>query len=123
MRLGLGLTRYLAAALATCVLLSSACIPRFGDPTHSVFIRNATAQSVTAFAFDRDPRFGEELAPGETWHATWMYPITAGDRRKVRVKADAEDGTRIFCADFGYEDLTRLDWKIELMAGRDDCTS
>jgi hypothetical protein len=76
---------------------------------------------VTVYTFDRDPRFGEPLEPGQTWNDAWMYPLDSSDSRKVRVEADDADGKRVFCAHFSYRDLVNAKWKIELVAGRDDC--
>jgi hypothetical protein len=103
-----------AFGLLAIALVGVSCIPAFGDPTKEVFIENRTDVPLVIYTFDRDPRFKEELAPGQTLRDTWRYPLSSSDRRRVRVEADDKVGTRIFCADYSYEDLANAKWRIEV---------
>lgn len=104
----------------TTVMLT-ACIPALGDPSRDVLVENQTQQRVVLYTFSRDPRFKEELAPGQVFRDSWLYPLRASDKRKVRVEADDERGMRLFCADFSYDDLVRLNWRIAITSGRNGC--
>lgn len=109
------------AALASVIILS--CLPiAFGDATRDVYIRNATDQAIVLFQVDRDPRFQSRVAPGETVMGTWRYPLSSGDRRRVRVEADDLAGRTIYCAEFGFNNLEQIRWRIEIIAGHDNCT-
>lgn len=85
-----------------------------GTPTRDVQIRNGLSEPVQVYTVDRDPRFAQRIEAGEVWHDTWMYPLTDRDQRLVRVEADDLQGRPVFCADYGYGDLTRGNWRIEV---------
>jgi hypothetical protein len=98
--------------------MAVACIPGLGDPSREVLIEDRTDQRLVIYTFDRDPRFKEELGPEQTLRDTWTYPLSASDRRRVRVEADDTQGARVFCADYTYEDLSRAKWRNEIVRGR-----
>lgn len=77
---------------------------------------------MVVFAFDRDPRFQHRLEPGQTWRDGWRYPIDPSDARRVRVEADDMTGTRVFCAYFTYQYLSRSGgWRIQIELDRLSC--
>jgi hypothetical protein len=108
------MTRLLNGFVAAVVL--TAC-----DPTEYVYATNRTNVQVVLFEFDRNPRYQQTVAPGQTVRNTWMYPIHADDPRRARVEADDPDGIRVFCHDFSYAELKALQWRIEIQTGRIDC--
>ena len=92
------------------------------DPFEYVYFTNRAAGPVSLYEITRTPESLTPLAPGETRRRNWRYPIDATDLRRVRVQADDSEGKRIFCHDFSYEDLKRVNWHIDIQPGRDDCT-
>ena len=104
--------------LFAVLLVVMSCIPAFGDPSREVLIENRTDQRLIIYTVNRDPRFKEQIGPGETLRDRWMYPLSASDRRRVRVEADDVEGRGVFCAEYSYEDLTRSGWRVEIVDGR-----
>ena len=103
------------AILVLGFILQAACgVVRLGTPTRDVRIHNALSEPIHVYTFDRDPRFVQRVEAGEVWRDTWMYPLTDRDQRLVRVEADDLQGRPIFCADYGYADLARRNWQIEV---------
>ncbi len=93
-----------------------------GDPTREVQVRNRTGQTVVEYSYGRrDPKYKEVLELDQTLTQTWMSPISWTDPTKRRVEADDLAGTRIFCLDVGYDDLQRLNWRIDIVAGHPNC--
>ena len=106
------LVRQVLCLVTACIIAS--CVPSLGTPTRDVFVHNGLDEVVTVYTFDRDQRFGQMIKPGDTWRDTWMYPLNSVDRRRVRVWADDARGQLIFCADYGFSDLTKSNWRIDL---------
>ena len=101
----------------SCVLVGP-----IGDRTHAVTIRNRLDRPIIEYSYGRrDPTLREMLAPGETLVQTWRSPIGSDDGRKRRVEADDDTGKLVFCADYGYQDLLRVDWTIDVVVGFERC--
>ena len=113
------MNRVLACALLGGVILAGATC---GDPTHSITIHNGLQVPITEYSYGRrDSSYFEHLSPGTSIVQTWMYPISPDDSRTRRVEADNLSGGLVFCRDFGYQDLIRLNWKIEITSGFGQC--
>lgn len=104
----------LIPSIVAAGLIAAACVTSIGTATRDVHITNGLGEPVLVYTFDRNPRFAQRVEPGGVWRDTWMYPLTSRDRRKVRVEADDLQGQPVFCADYGYDDLSRLNWRIQL---------
>ena len=102
--------------LALVCLMAVVCLrPSIGTPTRDVLIRNTLSEPVLVYTFDRDQRYVQRVEAGAVWRDTWMYPLTAGDTRLVRVEADDAEDRPLFCAEYGFRDLERMNWQIELV--------
>jgi hypothetical protein len=101
--------------LSACGLLSP------GTATHDVLMTNATDQPLTVYEIRRGPRLARVIAAGATIKSSWPYPLSASDSRKARLEADDRAGSRTYCNEFGWQDLTRLDWRIVITLNSDSC--
>ncbi|MDP9281748.1 MAG: hypothetical protein M3P38_06605 [Chloroflexota bacterium] len=103
-------------------LLMSSCLPfTMGTASHDVYLVNATSESVVAYEQIRDPEFKRMIAPGVTQRSSWSYPLTADDARRSRLEVDDMNGSRIYCKDFGFQDLQANGWRITITKGVNDC--
>jgi hypothetical protein len=94
-----------------------------GTASHDVYLVNATGETVVAYEQIRDPKFQRVLAPGVTQRSSWSYPLTADDKRRSRLEVDDMNGIRIYCREFGFDDLQVSSWRISITKGVSDCAT
>jgi hypothetical protein len=113
-------SRALLLAVATCTV---GC-----DLGYSVDVENRTGARVTYFVEGVNARPGSAMAEGTTLAHTeghvshWLVPSGSRDSRQATVRAVAVSGGQIYCHRFGWEELSRIRFRIELKAGVSDCS-
>ena len=111
---------YLTLAAA---LIGVACVG--GDASHRVEYRNTTSVPINVYPDSKTPSNPHSIAPGETYNDQWVVPALWSGRRSGptrEVEAKGEDGVRIFCHRYSYEELDRISWVIQIER-RDDCST
>jgi len=104
-------------------LIGAACVG--GDASHRVEYRNTTNVPINVYPDSKTPTNTHSIAPGETYEDQWVVPAVWSGRRSGptrQVEAKGEDGVRIFCHRYNYEELDRISWVIQIER-RDDCAS
>ena len=116
------LGRTVLAVVALFFAATCGVIGPIGDTTRTVTVRNALAQPIELYTFQRDARYQIHLAAGQSISQGWMFPVTADDRRVRRIEADDARGTMVFCLDVTYEELVKRKWTIEIASGHEACS-
>lgn len=84
-----------------------------GDPSHDVYLHNATDVPVLLYEGARIADVPDaRLLPSETRYTSWLVSTRSTTRRTV--KALDETGQLIFCRRYDREELDRIGWRIEI---------
>jgi hypothetical protein len=112
----LWLVRCLLAAI-----LASSC-GMFGDPSIQVVYVNETANQITVFPDSRDrPAYQYKISASQSFKTTIMASGTHPDLVIAHVEAVDPAGTVVFCHEYTYAELQKLDGFIRIRSGALDC--
>lgn len=101
-----------AALLASLVV---AC-----DASRLVVITNRSATDVTV-TVSGPPESTYVLAPGQARETAWLFPVSPEDDRRRRIEARDANGLQVYCRLLGFQDLSALNWKVEVRANEQRC--
>ena len=105
--------------LVLFTMLLSACV---GDLGHEAQIANGTPDTVTVFLVGRrSPQYKMELKPGESRQTAYPYSEPKDKAFIARVEATGSQGQLIFCRDYWYRDLEKVNWTIRIQADEIAC--
>jgi hypothetical protein len=109
--------------LAAGLSLASACVG-FGDNSAEVRFHNATDVALNVYESDgRRNGPTKFVESGKTVTNQWVIPpVYSGNIEGAprQVQASTASGELVFCHRFGYDELQRLNWNIEITR-RNDC--
>ena len=110
-----------AGALLIGVTVSCGGLP-LADTSHDVQLRNATETIVLLYEDNTDPPSPPvRLEPGATRHNVWLWPVRPTDSLRRTVVALSLERSLLYCQEFTYQELERLQWRVEITRGAVSC--
>lgn len=104
-----------AAATAACGVVT------IGDPSHVAYLHNSTNRAVLVYEVARSDRvFDARVEADTTVKTSWLISKSSSTKRTV--EAYDEAGVLVFCRRYSYEELQRIGWRIEIVAGQNTCS-
>ena len=109
------------ALLVGVVALGVGC--GVGDNSELVYFHNATTLPLLVYGSDSTKKDARLVPPDGTIKDQWLVPpVWSGTRPGTprQVQASTDSNELIFCHRFSYDELARLNWRIEL-SRQNDC--